>query len=156
MILAGPGDVGKSTAAARLPRPWRALSDDMCLISRSVSGDYWAHPWPTFSLIRMGRFGGAWVVENAVPLKIVCMLAQHKRDQLQTMSYYQAVSELVDISGQTTMFMTGEMEQNVARRVNLMRFHNALLLAKEIPVYRLMLSLKGKFWKEIEKLAEIV
>jgi len=52
--------------------------------------------------------------------------------------------------------MTGEMEQNVARRVNLMRFHNALLLAKEIPVYRLMLSLKGKFWKEIEKLAEIV
>jgi len=152
VILAGPGGVGKSTAARRLPSSWRVLSDDMCLIVRSPQGEYWAHPWPTLSRIRLGDLGGTWDVGKAVPLRMICMLAQHEADQLELLSRNQAVSELVDVSGQTRVFMTGEMDESVARRVNLQRFHNTVAMARKLPIYRLHISLTGKFWERIEEL----
>lgn len=154
VILAGPGGVGKSTAAGRLPLPWHALSDDMCLIAKSVSGEYQVHPWPTFSRVRLGDFSGKWDVQRAVPLRMICMLFQHETDRLKPLSFHQAVSELVDVSGQTGVYLTAELDQEVVREVNVTRFHNAVEMAREVPVYRLNISLKGRFWEEIERKVE--
>lgn len=150
VILAGPGGVGKSTAAGRLPRPWRMLSDDMCLIVRSSRGKYAAHPWPAFSRIRLGDLSGSWDARIATRVKLICMLSQHQEDKLEGLSHQQAVHELVDVCDQTRLFMTGDMPGNIVRRVNTLRFNNALAMARDLPVCRLHISLTGKFWEALE------
>ena len=151
VILAGPGGVGKTTAVKRLPSPWRALSDDNTLIVKAPDGTYWVHPWPTWSRYRQGDMSGSWNVQAAVKLKAIFMLAQAKKDRVLLLSSSQAISELVEVSGQTFFIMANGLDKGPIRRLNLMRFHNAVALTKKIPIYRLEISLKGKFWRDIEK-----
>jgi SynChlorMet cassette protein ScmC len=151
VILAGPGGVGKTTASRRLPRPWRSLSDDNTLIVKSPDGAYWAHPWPTWSRYRQGDMSGSWDVQAAVKLELICMLSQAGKDLLVPLPIRQIISELVDVSGQTFFIMANGMDKGAIRRINLMRFHNAVALGKAVPVYRLEIGRNGKFWKEIEK-----
>ncbi len=47
-VLTGPCGVGKSTAAARVPPPWRAVADDMVAVMRTPAG-YVVYPLPTWS-----------------------------------------------------------------------------------------------------------
>jgi SynChlorMet cassette protein ScmC len=152
VILAGPGGVGKTTAGKRLPRPWRSHSDDCTLIVKSKDGAYWAHPWPTWSRYRRGDMSGSWDVQAAVKLGVICMLSRDNKDRVFHLSSRQAISELVDVSGQTFFIMANGMDKDAIRRINLMRFHNAIALSEKVPVCRLEISRDGKFWEEIEKL----
>jgi len=152
VILAGPGGVGKTTASKRLPRPWHSLSDDTTLIVKSPDGAYWAHPWPTWSQYRQGDTSGSWDVQAAVKLKAIFMLTQARKNGVALLPTRQAISELVDVSGQTFFILANGMNKDAIRRINLMRFHNAVALSKMVPVCRLEISRNGRFWKEIEKL----
>jgi hypothetical protein len=154
VILAGPGGVGKTTASNRLPRPWRSLSDDNTLIVKSPDGTYWAHPWPTWSRFRQGDMDGSWDVQSAVKLELICMLSQKDGDRVFRLPIRQAISELVDVSGQTFFLMANDMDKVVIRRINLMRFHNAVAISKKIPICRLEVSLNGNFWEKIEEFLE--
>jgi hypothetical protein len=151
VILAGPGGVGKSTASKRLPHPWCSLSDDTALIVRSPDGSYWAHPWPTWSQYRQGDMSGSWDVQAAVKLKAIFMLTQARKNCVALLPARQAISELVDVSGQTFFILANGMDKDAIRRINLIRFHNAVALSKRVPVCRLEISRHGRFWKEIEK-----
>jgi SynChlorMet cassette protein ScmC len=151
VILAGPGGVGKTTASNRMPSPWRALSDDNTLIVKAPDGTYWAHPWPTWSRYRQGDMRGSWDVQAAVKLKVILMLVPKRKDRIILLPFRQAISELVDVSGQTFFIMANSLDKDAIRRINLMRFHNALALSKQVQVCRLEISRNGKFWKEIEK-----
>jgi SynChlorMet cassette protein ScmC len=151
VILAGPGGVGKTTASKRLPRPWRSMSDDNTLIVRSPDGTYWAHPWPTWSRFRRGDMSGSWDVQAAVKLDLICMLSQAGKDFLFPLPIRQIISELVDVSGQTFFIMANGMDKGAIRRINLMRFQNAMTISKKVPICRLEISKSSKFWKEIEK-----
>ncbi|NTV94432.1 MAG: SynChlorMet cassette protein ScmC, partial [Thiobacillus sp.] len=82
-LMAGPSDVGKSTASRRLPSPWRSLSDDMTLVVRDGRGDFQAHPWPTWSRFLYGGPGGSWAVERSVPLRAMFFLDQAPLDRLE-------------------------------------------------------------------------
>jgi SynChlorMet cassette protein ScmC len=148
VILAGPGGVGKTTVSKRLPSPWRSLSDDNTLIVRSSGGAYWAHPWPTWSQYRKGDMSGSWDVQAAVKLKAIFILTQARKNEIALLPIRQAISELVDVSGQTFFIMANGMDKDAIRRINLMRFHNAVALSKRVPVYRLEISRHGRFWKE--------
>jgi SynChlorMet cassette protein ScmC len=150
VILAGPGGVGKTTASKRLPCPWRSLSDDTALIVKSQDGSYWAHPWPTWSRYRLGDMSGSWDVQAAAKLGLICMLRQGKDDRVCLLPIRQTISELVDVSGQTFFILANGMDKDAIRRINLLRFHNAVAISKEIPVCRLEISPDGKFWDEIE------
>lgn len=46
------------------------------------------------------------------------------------------------------------MEHDTGRSLKLMLFNNASELAKSIPAFKLKASLKGRFWKEMEKVLE--
>jgi SynChlorMet cassette protein ScmC len=151
VILAGPGGVGKTTASRRLSPPWRSLSDDTALIVKAQDGTYWAHPWPTWSQYRQGDLNGSWDVQTAVKLGLICMLSKDKKDRVFLLPIRQAISELVDVSSQTFFIMANGMDKDAIRRLNLMRFHNAVALSKRVPVCRLEISCYGKFWQEIEK-----
>lgn len=151
VILAGPGGVGKTTAVKRLPSPWRALSDDNTLIVKSPDGIYWAHPWPTWSRFRLGDWSGSWDVKAAVKLGVICMLSQEKKDRVFPLPIRQTISELVEVSGQTFFIMANGLNKDAIRRINLMRFQNAVAISNNIPVCRLEISQNGKFWDKIEK-----
>ncbi|MCX6558546.1 MAG: SynChlorMet cassette protein ScmC [Candidatus Aminicenantes bacterium] len=150
VILAGPGGVGKTTASIKLPPPWCALSDDNALIVKAADGTYWAHPWPTWSRYREGDMSGSWDVQAAVKLGLICMLSKNKKDHISQLPIRQAISELVDVSGQTFAILANGMSMGALRRINKMRFHNAIAVSKKIPVCRLEISLSGNFWDEIE------
>lgn len=150
VILAGPGGVGKTTASNRLPRSWRSLSDDAALIVRAADGEYWAHPWPTWSRYRSGDLRGSWDVQAAVQLRAICMLSQNGKDRAIPLPIRQAISELVGVSAQIFSVMANDMERAALRCINLLRFHNSVAISKKVPVCRLEISRSGKFWKEIE------
>lgn len=80
VLLAGRSGAGKSTACRRVPPPWRALGDDMALVVRVDTGQYRAHPLPTWSALRDGGPARTWDVGRSIPLDAVFFLVQARED----------------------------------------------------------------------------
>jgi SynChlorMet cassette protein ScmC len=152
VLLAAPGETGKSTACRRLPPPWEALDDDETLVVRTGPGCYLAHPFPTWSDYLMRRAAPTWNVHHTVRVGAVCFLEQHPTDLVTRLS-----------QGQAAVFLTQSVEQLFARtwetlppaeaaRRRRLAFANAADLALAVPAFRLQLSLHGRFWEDLEKL----
>jgi SynChlorMet cassette protein ScmC len=155
VILTAPGGMGKTTASNRLPAPWRSLCDDTTLVVRDPQGDYWAHPWPTWSrLLEEGPGGSTWDVQNAVPVKGIFFLAQAVEDRVERLGEGQAVSLLGECVGQVSTLMALGLCKKELRALHLERFNNLCALARVIPAHVLHISLTGAFWKEIEQALE--
>ncbi len=106
VILAAPGGRGKSTASNRLPAPWHSCCDDATLVVMDTQGNYWAHPWPTWSrFIGRKAAGGSWDVQHAVPLKAIFILDQAPEDRVEPIGMGQGVSLLVESAEQAAFFM---------------------------------------------------
>lgn len=151
VILAGPGDAGKTTASRRLPLPWKSLSDDCTLIVRDKDGVYHAHPWPTWSQFMFGGPGGSWNVQRSVPLKAIFLLAQSKKDQVVPLGQGKAACLLNETTEQAWLGFSFDLESRMKRSLSLQRFENTCSLVKAIPSYLLHISRNGSFWEEIEK-----
>jgi len=154
VILAAPGGTGKTTASNRLPAPWRSLCDDTTLVVRDSQGNYWAHPWPTWSRFLQGESGGTWDVQNAVPLKGIFFLDQAVEDHLESVGPGHAVSLLVECAEQTSQLMARRLSKEETRALHLERFNNLCALARVVPAHVLHISLTGAFWQEIEQALE--
>lgn len=152
VILAGPGNVGKTTACARLPRPWRTLCDDATLIVRDRQGLYWAHPWPSWSKFMLGGSGGTWDVQKGIPLSMIFFLVQNKKDHTERVSVGQAICLLSQSVEQVSWLLSRRMGKEQTRFMRLQRFNNICELAKVISCYILHFSLTGKFWHEVERI----
>ena len=150
VILTAPGGTGKTTASNRLPAPWRSLCDDTTLVLPDAQGNYWAHPWPTWSRFIDDGPGGTWDVQSAVPLKGIFFLSQALEDRVERVGPGQAVSLLMEGVKQASMSMEEGMPDAEHRALNLERFDNLCALARAIPMHVLALSLTGAFWQEIE------
>jgi hypothetical protein len=151
VILAAPGGTGKTTASSRLPAPWRSLCDDATLVVRDVQGNYWAHPWPTWSRFLWGRSRGAWDVQNAVPLKGIFFLSQAVEDRVESVGPGHGVSLLVECAEQPLQLMGPGLSKEETRALHLERFNNLCDLARVVPTHVLHISLTGAFWQEIEQ-----
>jgi hypothetical protein len=151
IILAGPGDVGKTTASQRLPPPWRALCDDTTVVVSDAQGMYWAHPWPTWSRFFSDGPGGSWDVQRAVPLKGVFFLEQSPGDWVEPVGVGHAVARLASSAQQVSHLMTRGLKQKQRRALHLERFENVCRLAQAVPAYLLHVSLTGTFWQEMER-----
>ena len=151
VILVAPGGTGKTTASNRLPAPWRSLSDDTTLVVRDPQGNYWAHPWPTWSRFLDGGPGGTWDVQSAVPVKGIFVLAQAAQDRAERVGPGQAVSLLGECVGQVSGFMTPGLPKEELQALHLERFNNLCALARVVPTHVLHISLTGAFWQEIEQ-----
>lgn len=154
VILAAPGGTGKTTASDRLPAPWRSLCDDTTLVVRDSQGNYWAHPWPTWSRFQRGESGGTWDVQNAVPLKGVFFLSQAVEDRVESVGPGHAVSLLVECAEQNSQLMARGLSKEEIRALHLERFNNLCALARAVPTHVLHISLTGAFWQEIEQMLE--
>jgi SynChlorMet cassette protein ScmC len=154
VILAAPGGMGKTTASNRLPDPWRSLCDDATLVVRDPQGNYWAHPWPTWSHFLGGGPGGTWDVQNALPVKSIFFLGQAIEDSVESVGPGHAVSLLVECAEQTSQLMTRGLSEEETRALHLERFNNLCTLARVVPTHLLHISLTGTFWQKIEQALE--
>jgi SynChlorMet cassette protein ScmC len=151
VVLAAPSGTGKTTASNRLPAPWRALCDDATLVVRDPQGNYWAHPWPSWSRVLDGEPGGTWDVQRAVPLRGIFVLAQAVEDRVERVGPAHAVSLLVECVTQASMLMPLGLFKEEARALHLERFNNLCALVRVMPAYVLHISQTGAFWQEIDE-----
>jgi SynChlorMet cassette protein ScmC len=160
VLLGGRSGVGKSTACARLPLPWRSLSDDLALVVRGGDGRYWAHPWPTWS-----RFfdpasphyfenqpeqanGPRWDVQRPVLLRGIFILEQGVVECIHPLSLFQATASLCELARHPLPRWQDDSERELrARRTQ--RFNNLYDLAHQLPVSQLDVRLDGAFWEQI-------
>lgn len=156
ILLAGPGNVGKTTSSNRLPSTWQSHSDDASLVVRDGKGTYWAHPWPTWS-----RFfstpdgnpgpGGRWKVEQKIPLRTIFFLRQAERDRIEPVSFTPALTYLMETAQQVSHPIIRNLPFDQALAFQKKQVATAEALIRSIPFYTLHLSLTGTFWKKIEK-----
>jgi len=151
IILAGPSDVGKTTASQYFPSPWHSLSDDTTLVVCDKYGVYWAHPWPTWSDYLFNRPGGTWNVPHAVPLAGIFFLIKAQDNKAEPIDVGEAVCLLVESVKQVSLETSHGMGRDELRAYNSQRFNNICTLAQTVPCYYLYLSLTGAFWLEIER-----
>ncbi len=151
IIMAGPGNIGKSTASLRLPPPWQSLSDDCSLIVKDHKGHYHVHPWPTWSNFITGKNILSWDVQRSASLKAIFLLTQNETDQVEPIGSAQAVCMISETAEQAWWAVTDSLETEKKHTMSLQRFNNICELVRSIPVYLLHISKAGAFWEEIEK-----
>jgi SynChlorMet cassette protein ScmC len=147
IILAGPGGIGKTTACSRLPETWRTLSDDATLIVRDNSGDYWAHPWPTWSRFLEEQDGGSWDVGKAVAVKAICFLYQSPELELIPLGEGEKVCMGLESIEQASRILTRALDQENSRKLWEIYFRNICQMAKTVPGYRINLDRESPFWE---------
>jgi SynChlorMet cassette protein ScmC len=151
VLIAGRSGAGKSTACRRLPRPWRVLCDDTCLVVQSGSG-FRVHPLPTWSVFHDGAVGQCWEISRSVPVHAVFFLEQSETDGHDELGEG-AAAALLARSAKTVFCNTTSSKMDGKARLDLMGriFENACRMAGAAPGYVLRASLHGRFWEEMEK-----
>jgi hypothetical protein len=156
ILLAGASTVGKSTAARRLPGPWRALADDTVLVRPDGRGGFLAHPWPTWSRFfdgeaEVGDEDGSWDVQSSVPLNAVFFLSQADHDRVEPLEHpAQATALLADCVEAVSRGLVRELSPDAARRVRLEQLANVEAIVAAVPAFSLEVSLTGAFWRLLE------
>jgi len=148
-VMAGPGDVGKTTASNRLPAPWKSYSDDATLIIPDGAGGFNAHPWPTWSRFYQGGPGGVWEVEKSFPLAALFFLRQSEKDSVETVDEHHAKAMLIDTIEHITRLI--RLKEKIKHYHVKRCIKNASNIASAVPSYRLDVALEGEFWREMEK-----
>lgn len=154
LLLAGRSGVGKSTAARRLPPPWRSLCDDVTLIVRDPAGRYWAHPFPTWSRFfgeEAGDGSDTWDIQEAVPLRAMFVLEQGPDDRAERIGLGHTLALLSELAHQASnRFLTGVPVDEIAA-FHKARYENLCALVRAVPAHMLHVSLRGMFWNEITR-----
>lgn len=155
VLLAGPGTVGKSTASRRLPPPWRSLCDDATLVVRDGAGQYWAHPWPTWS--RYFTYSAPagpddrWDTQRAVPLRSILFLSQDPEDRATPVPLPAAIAMLTESVVQVSRPIERGLIPAERQALYIQRLAAIKTLAAVVPAFSLQLSLTGLFWNEITR-----
>lgn len=151
VLFAATGGTGKSTCCRRLPDYWKPLCDDEVLVVLNKSGQYMAHPFPTWNDYIMRNSKNTWDVQYSVPLSAIFFIEQAETDEIIPMTIGRSAMR---ITGSTNEAL-GNILTNVSKeeRITFKRnvFNNAFDMAQKIPAFRLRVSLNGCFWEKIEE-----
>jgi SynChlorMet cassette protein ScmC len=151
ILLAAPGNSGKSTCCRRLPPPWQALCDDETLIVRDKQKGYLAHPFPTWSDYLLRGSKRTRNVQRHLPVSAIFFLEQAETDEAVHIGQGQAAIRInqssIEVCRRNWKNLDREEEVSIRKKL----FHNACHLARVVPAFKLRVSLNGPFWEEIEK-----
>ncbi|HGE69725.1 TPA: SynChlorMet cassette protein ScmC [Candidatus Poribacteria bacterium] len=151
VLFVAPGGTGKSTTCRRLPSPWKALCDDENLIMPDKDNKFRVHPFPTWSDYFWDRANNKWDIHQSVPLSAIFFLERADNDEVVQLP-----------KDKSSIYMTGTAYQVLAKAIirmskdeqsEIMRqvFNNAFDILNSVPVYKLNISLTGRFWEKIEQ-----
>lgn len=150
VALIGGSGRGKTTASRRIPAPWCSCCDDYTLVVRDGRGEFWAHPWPTWSRFTSGGPGGFWPVKKSVRLRAMFFLQPAPDDAWESPGKNQAIVRIVEAVEQAMWSTTLSLERSQRRSIRLRRLGNAVCLARAVPFFNLRLTLNGKFWETMD------
>jgi len=151
ILLAASGNKGKSTCCRRLRGPWNPVCDDETLVVRDDQKRYLVHPLPTWSDYLMKRSERTWNVQKYLPLSAIFFLEQAEIDKVVPIGQGQAAILAYQSATELTLPSWMKLDLKEMRAAKKKLFENACELAKSIPAFKLQVSLRGKFWEEIEK-----
>ena len=151
IILAGPGDTGKSTCCSRLPDYWDALCDDEVLVVLDNEGNFRAHPFPTWSDYLWGESEKTWNVQHCVPILGVFFIEQSEIDEVNPLGEGKAAVYMNESATQVCRRFWRSADNEYKRTFRRNLFNNACEMTKKIPAFRLRVSLHGRFWEKIER-----
>ena len=151
VLLAAPGDTGKTTCCQRLPDHWQPLCDDQALVVHVKQGGYRVHPLPTWSDYFFGRKENTWNVQYSVPLEGVFFLEPSELDEVVPIGAGEATVLINESATQVCQLSLKRASRDDGRKFRKTLFNDACELAKMIPAFRLRVSLSGRFWEQIEK-----
>ena len=151
VMLAGPKKTGKSTCCRRIPEPWGVLCDEETLIVPNDKKQYFAHPFPTWSDYLLRRSQRTWKVQNHIPVLAVFFLEQSETDKVIALGQGEAGALINQSSMQVCYRYWNNIDNQLARTHKKGLFENACELSKSIPAFKLRVSLRGRFWEEMEK-----
>jgi SynChlorMet cassette protein ScmC len=151
VAIAAPGGTGKTTCAERVPAPWKARADDLCLVVPTPSNGYAVHPLPTWSRFFWGEpCDDRWTVTQGVPLHAIFFLEQADADGVRPVGIGEATAGITGAANQMMRTFYRRMETDRSRTLRRQVFENACNMAGNIPAYQLRATLDGRFWEEIE------
>ncbi len=151
VLLAAPGDIGKSTCCRRIPHPWHSLCDDETIVVRDNKNGYLAHPFPTWSDYLWRSTERTWNVQRYFSLAAIFFLQQAETNEVipagqgQTALLVSQSESCIALRNRATLDRKEEMTSKMKS------FSNACEIAKAIPGYILRVSRSGQFWEEMEK-----
>ena len=154
ILLAAQGGTGKTTCCRRLPSPWRALSDDEALVVRDNNQGYLVHPFPTWSDYLLKRSTRTWHIQNYLPTSAIFFLEQAEADEVVTVGQGQGAALVYQSATQVCARHWINLNNEKLSMLRKRLFENCCDLAQRTPIFRLRLSLEGKFWEEIEAILE--
>ncbi len=150
ILVAAPGDTGKSTCCRRLPDYWNPLADDEALVVLDARRKYQLHPFPTWSDYLWERAENTWNVQYSVPLSGIFFLEQSETDEVVPLGAGEAAVLISESAMQVCQKFWRRADIEDQRRFRSKIFSNACEIVARIPAYRLRASLHGRFWEEIE------
>jgi len=150
VLLAAPTNTGKSTCCRRIPEPWYVLCDEETLVVPNDQKRYLAHPFPTWSDYLIRSSDRTWNVQKNVPVLAVFFLEQAETDKVITVGQGEAAAMVNQSAMQVCFRYWNNLDNEVVRTHRKGLFENACELAKSIPVFKLQVSLRGRFWEKIE------
>lgn len=151
VLLVGPGGSGKSTLCRRLPRPWRALSDDQSLIVRDHRKRYLAHPIPTWSDYLWGRSERRWNFEHHVPLAAIFFVERARCDEVAPIGQGKVAVFINHSCTDVCRPIWWDLDVEKKRAVRKKIFDNSCQIARAIPAYMLRISPTGRFWEVMQE-----
>jgi SynChlorMet cassette protein ScmC len=149
--IAAPGGTGKSTCSRRIPPPWKSLSDDEILVVCDASGNYHAHPLPTWKEHIYYGSHRTWNVQRHIPLAGVFFLLRSEEDGAETIGNGKAAALMYRSASQVLYKNWRNLSLNDRNSVRMKTFQNACQIAEKIPSYFLRASLTGSFWEKMEE-----
>jgi hypothetical protein len=155
IVLAGPSGAGKSTASKRLPVSWNSLSDDTVLIVKRPNGEYWAHPWPTWSRIDAGDQSEHVDTKHSVHLAGIFFLQKARNNAANKLEKKNAVGMLLGCAEVATGSLLVDLMNEKLVYIRQRRFFNLYDIVSSIQLYNLKISRHGKFWKRIERVLSV-
>lgn len=151
VIIAGPGNTGKSTCCSRLPGHWNPMCDDETLVLLDNEGNFKAHPFPTWSDYLWRGSEKTWNVQRSVPISGVFFIEQSEDDEAIPLGQGKAAVYINESATQVCRKYWRRADSEYQRKFRRNLFVNACGMAKQIPAFRLRVSLHGRFWEEIER-----
>ncbi len=151
VLLAASSDKGKSTCCCRLPEYWQPLCDDETLVVLDTEKRYRAHPFPTWSEYLLKRSEKTWNVQYSVPVSAIFFLEQSATDELEPLGEGTAAVLMTESAAQIYEKFLRNMGKNDQQSFRKVLFNNACKMSKQIPSYRLHVSLHGRFWEKMEE-----
>jgi SynChlorMet cassette protein ScmC len=151
VLLAAPKNIGKSTCCRRIPRPWNALCDEETLIVQDAQRQYLAHPFPTWSDYLTRGSNRTWNVQRYIPLAAIFFLEQAEADKVIPLGQGEAAALMNQSAMQVCVRNWMNLDGEKMRAFRKKLFDNACELTWAIPIFKLRVSLTGRFWEEMEK-----